>query len=92
MAGERLPGPSHQAGGGVGHVRVRPLLASWLLSALLWGGLLGMYATAQLSFGSRVPQATLLWVWVAGLGAILVILPLLRLLRNRDPSASSWSG
>jgi MFS transporter, YNFM family, putative membrane transport protein len=70
---------------GIGRLlRVRPLLASWLLSALLWGGLLGMYATAQLSFGSRVPQSTLLWVRVAGLGAMLVVLPLLRLLRNRD--------
>ena len=44
-----------------------------------------MYATAQLSFGSRVTQTTLLWVRVAGLGAMLVVLPLLRLLRNRDP-------
>jgi hypothetical protein len=44
-----------------------------------------MYATAQLSFGTRVSQNTLLWVRVAGLGAMLVVLPLLRLVGDRDP-------
>jgi hypothetical protein len=51
-----------------------------------------MYATAQLSFGSRVTQTTLLWVRVPGLGAMLVVLPLLWLLRNRDPMALSCWG
>jgi predicted MFS family arabinose efflux permease len=64
---------------------VRPLLAAWLLGGLLWGGMLAMYAAAQLQVqftAAQDSEATLLWVRVAGLGGMLLVLPLLQLLQR----------
>lgn len=64
---------------------VRPLLAAWLLGALSWGGLLAMYAAAQLQLTAAWTSGnTLLVLRIAGLGGMLLVLPLLRVLQRRD--------
>jgi MFS transporter, YNFM family, putative membrane transport protein len=66
---------------------VGPLLAAWLLGALLWGGMLAMYAAAQIQVQfTAAPdhEATLLRIRIAGLGGMLLVLPLLRMLQRRS--------
>ena len=69
-----------------GLLGVRPLLASWLLSAVLWGGLIAMYAglQAHLPTDSQGDSDTLLWIRVAGLLAVLAVPALLAAVRGRS--------
>jgi YNFM family putative membrane transporter len=64
----------------------RPLLASWLLSAVLWGALIAMYAGLQAYLPTTATQEdsnTLLWIRIAGLLAILAVPALLAAARGR---------
>ena len=69
----------------LGLLGVRPLLASWLLSAVLWGALIAMYAGLQVHLPTDTDgdASTLLWVRVAGLLAVLVVPALLAAARGR---------
>lgn len=64
---------------------VRPLLATWLLGSLAWGGLLAMYAAAQIqvqSTGVGESGQVLLLIRIAGFGGMLVVVPLLWMLQR----------
>lgn len=88
---EPQPVPSATAAPGstarrlLGLLGVPPLLASWLLSAVLWGALIAMYAGLQ----AHLPTTTqgdsniLLWIRIAGLLAILAVPVLLAGARGR---------
>jgi MFS transporter, YNFM family, putative membrane transport protein len=89
---EPQPSPSARAAPGsagrrlLGLLGVRPLLASWLLSAVLWGALIAMYAGLQAHLPTTTSQGdpdTLLWIRIAGLVAILAVPALLAGARGR---------
>jgi MFS family permease len=78
------PGPQPRPrglGGLRGPLGLRPLLAAWLLSAVLWGALLAMYAGMENS--GQVQAAALLWIRAAGLAGILTVPFLLAAMRGK---------
>jgi YNFM family putative membrane transporter len=66
---------------------VRPLLAAWLLSALLWAVIIGMYGGMQVHQPGGVGDDPdlLLWIRASGLVGVLAVPILLWVLGNRDP-------
>jgi hypothetical protein len=66
---------------------VRPLLAAWLLSALLWAAIIGMYGGMQVHQPGRVSDdaSLLLWIRAFGLVGVLAVPVLLWVLGSRDP-------
>jgi predicted MFS family arabinose efflux permease len=94
---ERSPGDA----GGLALVRgmvrllgVRPLLAAWLLGALLLDAIIGMYGgmQAHLPAGVGSDPDRLLWIRVFGLVGVLAILVVLCRLSGRDPMALIVAG
>jgi YNFM family putative membrane transporter len=75
-------------------LRVRLLLAAWLLSALLWVAIIGMYGgmQAHLPAGIGSDPDQLLWIRACGLVGVLAVPVALWLLSGRDPMALIVAG